>query len=351
MSHRTAPPFSHPAPQASRTRIWPVFLPFAGCPFRCTYCAQNTLTGQAQSPLHTLYDNLAAGLNRALKKKTKSLELAFFGGTFTALPEPWPERFLGLAREFRDAGLITRVRCSTRPDCITKSMLARLKALGLDMVELGIQSFDAASLAASQRGYTPQVAQNACRMVTDAGLALGVQLMPGLPGNTPDAFGRDIDVACALRPEVARLYPCVVLRDTPLAATWRDGGYSPWPLETTVAALGAGLLRLWEHGVHVIRIGLAPEHDLHSAILDGPWHPAMGQLVRSEALFHAIAARVAAMTPPPNRLTCPERFRSDLLGHKGRMTERYAAIGLPRDAITFHGGDTFRLESAPSPSA
>lgn len=348
-THYSTDTFTHPAPERKHTRIWPVFLPFAGCPFRCIYCAQPALTGQTQSPLEPLYDNLGAGLNNALKKSTKSLELAFFGGTFTALPIEWQERFLRLASAFRDKGLITRIRCSTRPDCFTKSSLKHLKALGLDLVELGIQTFDENALQDSKRGYSPNAAQNACETVREAGLDLGIQLMPGIPGQTPEAFSRDITTACAMRPLVARLYPCVVLKDTGLAKRYAEGRYQPWTIEETIPAVGAGLLKLWQAGVTVIRIGLAPEQDLQDAIIKGPWHPAMGQLVRSEALFLYIQERRNALGAERVSLACPERYRSDLLGHKHSMVSRYEHIGLPLQNISFTNDETFTLTpSAPA---
>ncbi|NJB68092.1 histone acetyltransferase (RNA polymerase elongator complex component) [Desulfobaculum xiamenense] len=340
----TAPvTFRHPAPQAPRTRIWPAFIPFAGCPFRCVYCAQNEITGQRTEQFETVYDNLARGLNNALKKSTNSLELAFYGGTFTALPEEWIARFLALARTFRDRGLITRVRCSTRPDAVTPELLARLRSMGLDMVELGIQSFDDTALAATGRGYSGDTARRACDNVLASGLSLGVQLMPGLPGHTADAFAADIRTACALAPEAARLYPCVVLAHTPLAARWKRGDYTPWTLDRTIDALAPALLDLWAANIHIIRIGLAPEQDMQDAILDGPWHPAMGQLARSRALFLHISRRIAELNHAPTHLVCPRRFQSDLLGHANSMRDAYAHIGLPADAITFEDTNTFTL--------
>ncbi|UIJ37461.1 radical SAM protein [Desulfobaculum bizertense] len=335
--------FQHPAPPVEHKRVWPVFLPFAGCPFRCVYCSQPELTGQNPKPLRAVYSNLEQSLNLAVKKSVHSLGLAFYGGTFTALPNAWPERFLECVQAFKQSGFLTHIRCSTRPDAITVPMLKRLKALGLDMVELGIQSFDEHALTISGRGYTRQQALDACAMVHDAGLELGIQLMPGLPGQTPEAFAQDIQAACAQQAKVARLYPCVVLRGTPLARIHERGGYTPWAQDSVVRELGQGLLQLWKAGTTVIRIGLAPEQDLQNAIIAGPWHPAMGQLVRSRALFLAIVEKCRELGSTPRELHCPERYHSDVLGHKKTMLSEYESLGLSAKQLRFHSSSDFVL--------
>lgn len=134
--------FTHPEPTPHPTRVWPVFLPFAGCPYRCVFCAQDKQTGRDGVELEKILHALEHDLDDALAAGRGPYELAFYGGTFTALPEPWPQMFLGLAMRYRERGLVTHVRCSTRPDCVDDFSLSMLRAQGLDMVELGIQSFD-----------------------------------------------------------------------------------------------------------------------------------------------------------------------------------------------------------------
>lgn len=163
--------FAHPEPPRDRRRIRPVFLPFAGCPHRCLFCDQKAQTGIPAAPLEELHKTL-------------------------------------------EQGLVTRVRCFTRPDALEPKRLAGLKDLGLDLVELSIQSFDDQALAA-------------CRTVRQAGLSLGVQLLPGLPGDRPGVFRGDVEAVARLAPDCARLYPCLVLKGTELAALWRSGGYAP----------------------------------------------------------------------------------------------------------------------------
>jgi histone acetyltransferase (RNA polymerase elongator complex component) len=259
--------------------------------------------------------------------------LAFYGGTFTALPASWPERFLGLAAELRAAGRVSRVRCSTRPDAVTPALLADLRARGLDLVELGVQSFQDAALNASCRGYGGATALAACRMVAEAGLSLGVQLLPGLPGHTLEDFARDIEVAASLKPELkpelVRLYPCLVLEGTALAGLWRAGAFTPWALEATVDALARALLTLWAAGVPTARIGLAEQEGL--VVLAGPRHPALGQMARARALFLHVRGQLAACAPlpaPAATLHVPRRWQGEVLGQRNALAAEYAELGL-----------------------
>ncbi len=322
--------FAHPEPPrqnpqgAARPGVLPVFLPYAGCPQRCVFCNQQAQTGQAPEPLSAIHERLAAHL--ATTARHAPQELAFYGGTFTALPDAWPRRFLESAASHVASGRITRIRCSTRPDAVDAPLLAELKGLGLSLVELGVQSFDAAALAASSRGYDGSTALAACHLVRQAGLGLGVQLMPGMPGQGVAAFRADIATAAALRPELARLYPCLVLEGTPLAESWRAGEYAPWSLDAAQEELSSALLALWEAGIPVARIGLAEQPGLK--VLAGPRHPALGQLARSRALLLFAQGKLSALPESAQVLLVPRRLQGEVLGQRNALAGAYAALGL-----------------------
>jgi histone acetyltransferase (RNA polymerase elongator complex component) len=319
--------FGHPEPlRAPQAPILPVFLPFAGCPQRCLFCNQPAQTGAPPEPLKTIHSRLKTQLETMVQGGKGPWELAFYGGTFTALPPPWPQRFLELAGPYLASGLLTRLRCSTRPDAVSTAQLAELKSLGLSLVELGVQSFADAALANCQRGYTGAVARHACELVRAAGLDLGIQLMPGLPGQTAKVFQADIAQTTALGPQLTRLYPCLVLAGTPLADLWRSGAYAPWLLETAVDELAHALLALWADGIPAARIGLAEQKGLE--ILAGPRHPALGQLVRSRALFLFVRQRLRQSSKSPHLLLAPRRLQGEVLGHENALARDYAALGL-----------------------
>jgi histone acetyltransferase (RNA polymerase elongator complex component) len=338
--------FTHPEPAPSTVRVWPVFLPFAGCPHRCLFCAQDKQTGRTATDLDAILHALESDLRDALDKGRGPYELAFYGGTFTALPAPYPETFLSLAARFREAGLVTRVRCSTRPDCVAPDTLSRLRALGLDLVELGIQSFDDLALEASGRGYSGETAKKGCALVKASGLALGIQLLPGLPGDRPGLFREDVRLAADLEPETARLYPCLVVRGTPLARAWERGEYVPWTTERAVAELAEALRVLWARRVRVIRMGLAPEETLDESVLAGPHHPALGQSARGLALLSLVREKVRELGGKPVSLTVPRRYCGELYGHAGELKPAYFELGLPETAVRFADGPDFVLRRA-----
>lgn len=286
---------------------------------------------------------MVAGLEAAGRAGRGPYELAFYGGVFTGLPDPWPGRFLVEAGRLRQHGLVTRVRCSTRPDACHPARLARLAGAGLDMVELGAQTFDDAVLAEAGRGHDAAATRQAARNVREAGLGLGLQLLPGLPGHTPEAFVRDAAEVAALAPEIVRLHPCLVVAGTRLAARYLAGRYAPWDLEATVEALAGALPVLWRAGARVARIGLAPEPGLADAVLAGPAHPALGGRVRALALYQCLADEIRALGGPPAGLAAPARFAGQFFGHGRELVPRYQTLGLSPETVRFETREDFFL--------
>jgi histone acetyltransferase (RNA polymerase elongator complex component) len=284
---------------------------------------------------------LTRDLETRAARGQKNLSLAFFGGTFTALQADWQSRFLDLARRFQSRGLVSHVRCSTRPDWINPDHLAWLKAQGLNMVELGVQSFSPDVLHRSERGYSGETARMACEMIDRSGLELGVQLMPGLPGSTAQSWLADVEQTRGLKPKAVRIYPCLVLRDTPLAESYHRREFRPWSLKRTIWVLGQALLIFWKEGIPVIRIGLAPEQDLITAIEAGPWHPALGQMAKSLALHAHILAALCALPESAKtgrlHMHVPKQHAADFWGHCRELAPTWQRVGFGRDQI--HGWD------------
>ncbi len=294
----------------------------------------------------------------AVRRGRGPCEVGFFGGAFTAAPSELRQLCLDFVTTSKQQGLLARARCSTRPDAVPPDVLQALRAAGMDMVELGIQSFNDASLRASGRGCDSAAAFAACEAVADADLALGVQLLPGLPGGSPESFLQDVRTTAALarrfgaqRLQAARLYPCQVVEGSLLASRFARGEYAPWPLGETIERLAEACLLLWREGVRVIRMGLAPEPALEAAILAGPRHPALGQRVRSLALLRHAAARLAAL-PPGTRLETlwiPRRCQGEILGWRRELADAWTALGAPPRIMRFHEGEVF-IASLAAPS-
>lgn len=334
------------------SRIFPIFLPYAGCPGRCVFCAQDRQTGLGPRPAEAALREAAAVLERRAARGLPASELAFYGGTFTALPPEQLSACLDFARRCRARGISAGMRCSTRPDRVSPALLDRLREAGCGCVELGVQSFDRTALERSRRGYDGAAARAGCRAVRAAGLRLGVQLMPGMPGSTPRAFLEDVRQALELGADCLRFYPCLVLEGTELARLWRQGAYRPWSSALTLATLARGHALAQAARVPVIRMGLAPEDGLEAAVLAGPEHPALGARVQARALLGAIARELAhrgGRDGRPLALVLPRRLQGMYLGHAGELRERWRRLGVDCGATRFHAGEEVLLVRADEP--
>ncbi len=270
---------------SARARIIPVFVPQLGCPHRCVFCDQRRISGRARpvtaEEVQTITDQAAAFLPPGEKR-----QLAFYGGSFTAIPEALQEELLGAAQAARERGRIDAIRLSTRPDAIDGTVLARLGRYGVETVELGAQSMDDGVLRLSGRGHTAADVERAAAQIKAAGFRLVLQMMTGLPGDSPEKDRETAERLIALRPDGVRIYPTVIVRGTPLEALWRAGEYREHTVEDAVAVC-AQLLPLFERaGIPVLRLGLNPTEELSGGeAVGGAYHPALGELVRSRVLL------------------------------------------------------------------
>ncbi len=347
-----------PWPGAAPGRaVVPVFLPFFGCPRRCLFCAQEAQTGQ-RAPTGADLGGLLAAARDTLERRAAGglapAELAFYGGTFTALPREALDRCLAFAVRARRDGLIPSFRCSTRPDAVALPVLDRLARAGCATVELGVQSFSETALALARRGYDPARARRACALVTASGLELGVQLLPGMPGVKPADFLHDVDAALECGARALRFYPCLVLEHTGLAALWRAGLFAPWEQEETLETLARGWLRARRAGVAILRMGLAPGAELARALLAGPWHPALGARVLGRALLLAVRellrgiAGSGAPEPAPHGrrmllLEVPAPCQGHFWGHAGELRPRWAELGIGPESVRYVRAPRLRL--------
>jgi histone acetyltransferase (RNA polymerase elongator complex component) len=321
-----------------------VFLPNAGCPGTCLYCAQEVQTGRSATALAEAYANLRRDLEVASASGSAPFEIGFFGGTFTSLPGDYAARFVALGHEFKERGAVAAMRCSTRPDAAGLPLLRELAGLGLDTVELGVQSFDDGVLTASRRGYDGATARAACEAVRQADLHLGVQLLPGLPGHTPGGFRRDIEITVGIKPDCLRLYPCLVIEGAALAGMFDRGEYAPWELETAAGEIARALPLLWRAGVRVARLGLAPEPGMLRKIKAGPWHASFGSLARGRALLAMLTQLLGGRRLAAIRL--PRRYQGEFFGFGGELACAYEGLGLPKGGATTWDEPYFALETA-----
>jgi histone acetyltransferase (RNA polymerase elongator complex component) len=155
--------------------------------------------------------------------------------------------------------------------------------------------------------------------------------MPGMPGMSEENFKLDAAIAADIKPDFMRLYPCLVLGGTPLAELWRSGAFTPWSLEAVLRTLPPALLLFWERDIRVIRLGLAPQAGLRENILAGPEHPALGQRLRSLALYRLVLLNMEQAKLPDGsarRFRVPRRFQGEFYGHGGELKTAWAELGL-----------------------
>jgi histone acetyltransferase (RNA polymerase elongator complex component) len=259
------------------------------------------------------------------------VDVAFFGGSFTNLPLELQERLLSPIYEEMAAGRLGAVRVSARPDAIDMRIAGFLKERGVSIVELGVQSLCDEVLLAAGRGHTAASVADAVTSLRQTGLAVGLQLMPGLPGDTEQSSLRTMQLALGLKPDFLRIYPTLVLEETELARRYRDGSYKPMQLDDAIFICKRMLHAAMLEKVPVIRIGLQPteELSLNGGVVAGPFHPAFRQLVEGELFFDLISMLCNGL-PAGTEVkiaSAPERL-SDLVGQRRRNVNRLEEMGI-----------------------
>ena len=269
----------------ARNSIIPVFVPHLGCPNDCVFCNQRRISGHTEpataQTVKTAIENAAALFPKGTKR-----QLAFYGGSFTAIPTVEQVALFEAAKPYLDDGTISSIRLSTRPDAIDAETLARLKKYSVQTVELGAQSLCDNVLWLSNRGHTAKEVEEAARMVKQAGFELILQMMTGLPGDTDESCIETAKKIIALHPDGVRIYPTVIVRDTELYDMWKAGTYKEHTVSDAVRVC-AKITKLFdEAGIPIIRMGLNPTEDLSGGdAVGGAYHPALGELVRSRMML------------------------------------------------------------------
>ena len=276
----------------SKPFIIPLFLPEWGCPGRCIYCRQEGITGARRIRFEEEEFSavVGQGLTSRRRKKGQPVEIAFYGGNFTGMPASLQQRLLDWGSAFVRRGLVSSLRISTRPDALSEGHLSGLRAAGVRTVELGFQSMNDGVLEKSRRGH--RVADNvrAVRLLKRHGLRVGVQLMPGLPGDRPSEFLASLERLMDLRPDFVRLYPTLVFKGTELARWFIQGAYAPLEMPAALELCAQAVARLEGAGIPVIRLGLQNQNgrDFSGRLLAGPFHPSFGDLVRGRLFLEEV---------------------------------------------------------------
>ena len=302
---------------SGRACIIPVFVPHLGCPHTCVFCNQRRISGSEKSATAETVKQAVAQA-AALPSHGAKRQLAFYGGSFTAIPAAQQEELLGAAQEAIRQGSVDSIRLSTRPDAIDEQVLARLKRFGVETVELGAQSMDDEVLRLSERGHTAADVERAAAAVKAAGFSLVLQMMTGLPGDSAEKSIATAKRIIALRPDAVRIYPTVIVRDTALYDRYLAGEYREHTVEDAVA-LCARLVPLFEEAeIGIIRLGLNPTEELSSgAAVAGAYHPALGELVKSRIYLNKARALLTGVEAKSRvTLGVDRRALSQMTGQK-----------------------------------
>lgn len=268
----------------SRPFIVPIFLPHAGCPNRCVFCNQTSLTGSRNPvPSPEAVKQRIEVFLATRRPERKPVEIAFYGGNFFGLSPRAVERLLTVAAGFADDGRIHGIRFSTRPDSITGRRLAWVEGYPVTTVELGAQSMNDDVLARCERGHTALDTSIAVKALRESGIAVGVQLMIGLPGDSDASALETARLVAELAPDFVRIYPTLVVSDSPLAQMFLQGEYQPQTLNHAVQLAKRLYLVFLNRRIPVVRMGLQETDELASegTLLAGPHHPAFGEMVIS----------------------------------------------------------------------
>lgn len=263
--------------------IIPIFIPFLGCPHDCAFCNQVKITNYKDN---INKENTIRQINQYLSyfpKNENLKEIAFFGGSFTGLDEKVMISYLEIALNYKKKGIIDRIRLSTRPDYINNSILDILKKYEVDVIELGIQSLDNEILNANERGHSKEDSIRASKLIKDYGFKLGHQIMPGL---YKDSFDKAIETgleSIKMNPDMVRIYPTLVIKDTKLEKLYKEGLYKPLSLDEAIE-ISSRLYMIYSYKkIPVIRIGLQPTENINEKkdVVAGPFHPSIRQLVET----------------------------------------------------------------------
>ncbi|MGB3223312.1 MAG: radical SAM protein [Desulforhopalus sp.] len=309
--------------------VIPIFIPHYGCSHDCLFCNQQKITGKGRKE-KAVPINIMANIDQwlARNKNRNQVQVAFFGGSFTCLPKQEQVELLSVVQPYITGKKIDTIRLSTRPDCIDSDVCKLLKEHNVGVVELGVQSLTDRVLQQSLRGHTAGQSRRAFRLLTEAGMQVGVQLMPGLPGETSASFLRGIDEVIDLNPSFVRLYPVIVVKESGLEQMYNAKKYRPLSLKKATVLTARCYDKLTRAGIEVVRMGLQPSPSLEKNVVAGPYHPAFGELVQSRLWLKRIRARLALLRPEEQLLIhISHRDVSAVVGMKKQNIKRLGTLG------------------------
>lgn len=280
-----------------------LFVPHQGCPHQCSFCNQKTISGSVKelTPVEvreTLLKAIKDGIN------PENTEIAFFGGSFTAIKREYMISLLEVTKSFIENKNFCGIRISTRPDAIDGEILDILKKYRVTSIELGAQSTDDKVLLLNHRGHTRDDIIKASKLIKEKGFSLGLQMMTGLLGDTPEKSLKTAEDIIKLKPDTVRIYPTIVLEGTSLGELYKKGEYYPQSVDEATELCATLLKRFHDEDITVIRLGLHSGGNVEEGYLAGPYHPAFGELCESKIYLEKAKQLLLEKYPVDNKNIC-----------------------------------------------
>ncbi|MGF7185137.1 histone acetyltransferase (RNA polymerase elongator complex component) [Desulfitispora alkaliphila] len=300
--------------------IIPIFVPFLGCPHKCSFCNQEKISGETNPDLNKVRNKISKYLSYITgAKKYDRVEVAYYGGSFSGLPFYVQEQWLQPAYELKQQGKIDGIRISTRPDYINDKVLNFLKEFGVDTIEIGAQSLNDQVLAFADRGHTSEDVLQAAKKIKRQKINLGIQLMVGLPGDSKKRAVASAIEAAALQPDLVRIYPTLVIRNTKLEQMYNQGEFMPWNLDEAIAVTKDMAIIFYKNKISIARIGLQDTEELKDgAVIAGPYHPSFGELVETAIYRDMIEVILNQVSGGNLDIKCARAELSKVIGNKGK---------------------------------
>ena len=304
--------------------IIPIFVPHLGCPNDCIFCNQKSISGQKTKITKEEAKKIIDDYLKNIKNEEAQIEIAFYGGSFTAIEAKLQEELLEMAYQYIEEGKVESIRISTRPDCIDKETLKRLKKYKVKTIELGVQSANDYILKRSNRGHNFEDVKKASRMIRWNGFKLGHQIMVGLPESTRIDEINTAKALIKLKPKMVRIYPVLVVKNTKLEKEYQEGKYEPLPLVQAVEVCKELVRMFADKNIEIIRVGLqnteeiADPENQQSEVVAGPYHPAFRQLVESALWYDAIVGKIKKLNVKVKEVevTVNPIDSNNVIGHK-----------------------------------
>ncbi len=308
----------------------PIFVPHKGCPHDCIFCNQRRIASTVED---ITYEYVISTVNEYLNSFVefpRTVEIAFFGGSFTAIEMDLQNELLSAAYTFVKSGQVDGIRLSTRPDAIDREILDNLKEYGVTTIELGVQSMDSEVLRLTQRGYDPAVVYESSRLIKSCGcFSLGLQMMTGLPGDTKEKSIYTCEEICNIHPDFVRIYPTLVVADTALYDMYQSGFYTPMELDDAVCLCAELKKKFTENNIEVIRVSLQTTEEIspEASVKGGPFHSAFGELVDNKIYYEKMidlipSQNIAAATFAVNKSEVSKAVGNGRVNVKRLLSEK-----------------------------